>query len=154
MGYNFDPAADYDKLTAWGGLQSGDPIEPGKSLYPRLSPPVIEKEDEMPEITIDEFKQLDLRVAEILEAEEVAGADKLYRLRVNDGDRERTLVAGIKEHYTPEQLKGRQVVIIANLKPATIRGIESRGMILAASDGKAISILTPETEVKVGSKIS
>lgn len=95
--------------------------------------------DEAGNISIDDFQQLQLRTARVLEAQKVAGADRLLQLKVDVGGEPRTIVAGIAERYAPEQLIGRTVVVVANLKPARIRGVESQGMLLAASlDGKPI----------------
>jgi methionyl-tRNA synthetase len=93
----------------------------------------------MEHITFNEFKKVDLRAAEILKAEKVAGADKLLKLEVDIGTEKRQLVAGIAREYGPEELIGKKLIIVANLKPAVIRGIESQGMILAGVvDGKPI----------------
>lgn len=102
-------------------------------------------------ITIDEFKRLDIRIARVVQAEPVPKTDKLLKLTIELGDETRTIVAGIAETYTPEQLVGKQIVVLANLQPATIRGIVSEGMLLAAEvDGKAI-LLIPDREVPTGS---
>mgnify|MGYP001773362456 FL=1 len=102
-------------------------------------------------ITIDEFKRLDIRIARVVQAEPVPKTDKLLKLTIDLGDETRTIVAGIAETYTPEQLVGKQIVVLANLQPATIRGIVSEGMLLAAEvDGKAI-LLIPDREVPTGS---
>lgn len=105
-------------------------------------------------ISLETFRQIDLRVAEVLAAERVPKADKLLRLKVQVGAEERQLVAGIAQHYAPESLIGRKVVIVANLEPATIRGLESQGMILAASteDG-TLSLIAPEREIASGAKV-
>lgn len=103
-------------------------------------------------VSIEEFQKLDLRVGRILVAEEVAGADKLLRLVVDLGDRQAQAVAGVRQHYRHHDLPGKLVSVVANLKPATIRGIRSECMILAASDG-ALSLLTPDREVEPGARI-
>jgi methionyl-tRNA synthetase len=105
-------------------------------------------------IPIETFQQLDLRVVEILAAEKVPKADKLLKLSIRVGAEERQLVAGIAQHYQPEDLVGKKVVIVANLQPAKIRGIESQGMILAASteDGK-LAIVSPEREIASGARV-
>lgn len=105
------------------------------------------------ELDITEFQKLELRVAEVKQAEKVEGADRLLKLQVDLGDETRQIVAGIAQHYTPEQLIGKQVVIVTNLKPATIRGVESRGMLLAASDEGGLSIVIPEKERQAGAKV-
>lgn len=105
-------------------------------------------------ITIDEFKKLELKVATIQKAEPHPNADKLLVLHIDLGSEERQIVAGIKGHYAPEELVGKQIVVIANLETAKLRGVESQGMLLAASDGDRIVILTPEKKVTPGAKIS
>lgn len=106
-------------------------------------------------ITIDDFARVQLRIADIVSAEAIPGAKKLLRLqiRVGDGD-ERQLVAGIAESYAPDDLPGKKIVVVANLQPATIRGVQSQGMLLAATDeaGRAI-LLTPEQSVPAGSRV-
>ncbi len=105
-------------------------------------------------ITFDQFKQMDIRIAKITAAENHPNADKLYLLTVETGDGVKKLVAGIRGHYTVEELIGRQVVIVNNLQPATIRGQASEGMALAAKDGEKLALLTPDKEVKIGSRVS
>ncbi|GAB4305198.1 MAG: hypothetical protein Kow0097_03240 [Candidatus Bipolaricaulota bacterium] len=103
-------------------------------------------------ISIDEFQRLDLRVGRILAADEVPGTDKLLALKLDLGDHQAQAVAGIRRHYPPADLVGRLVAVVANLKPATIRGIRSECMILAASDG-TLCLLTPDREVEPGTRI-
>ncbi len=105
-------------------------------------------------ITIDEFRRLELRVATIKKAELHPNADKLLVLQIDLGTEERQIVAGIKGQYAPEELSGKQIVVVANLEPARLRGMESQGMLLAASDGDRIVILTPEKNVTPGARIS
>lgn len=106
-------------------------------------------------ITIDDFARLDLRVAKVLEAEKVEGSEKLLKLSVEIGNEKRQVVAGIAKHYRPESLVGKLVVIVANLKPARLKGIESQGMILAASDSSgSLAVLTVDGPVGSGSKIT
>jgi len=93
-------------------------------------------------------------VATILSAKAVPKADRLLELRIDLGSEQRTLVAGIAEHYKPESLVNAQVVIVANLEPAKIRGIESNGMILAAKDGTKLVLVRPETPASPGSKVA
>ena len=105
-------------------------------------------------ITIDEFRKLELKIATIIKAEPHPNADRLLVLQVDLGSEERQIVAGIKAHYAPEELVGRQVVVVANLETAKLRGVESQGMLLAASDGDRIVILIPEKKVSPGVKVS
>lgn len=116
------------------------------TVAPALNPPLAE------EIPIELFSQVDLRVAEVLAAERVEKADKLLKLRVALGGEQRTIVAGIAQHYQPSELVGQQVVIVANLKPAKIRGIESQGMVLAAGDGTSLALLAPGKAIASGSR--
>jgi len=104
-------------------------------------------------ITIEEFSKLDLRIATIKAVEPHPKADKLLVLKADLGGEERQLVAGIKTHYTPEELVGKQIVVVTNLQPAKLRGVESQGMLLAALDGESVVILTPEKPVSPGSQV-
>jgi methionine--tRNA ligase beta chain len=104
-------------------------------------------------ITFDDFKKLDIRVGRIVAAEKVMGTDKLLKLEIDLGFEKRQLVAGIAESYLAEQLIGKEVPVLVNLEPRSIRGIESQGMVLAASvDGKPV-LLHPDREVPPGSII-
>ena len=107
-------------------------------------------------ISFKEFQKLDLRVGQIVTAEAVANADKLLKLTVDLGEEKRTMVAGVALSYKPEELVGKRVVVVANLEPATIRGVESQGMILAGSvtgDDTSIAIVTPERDLPNGAKV-
>jgi methionyl-tRNA synthetase len=111
--------------------------------------------EEKPEIIYDDFAKLDLRVGKVLHAEKVEKADKLLKLEVDLGYEKRTVVSGIAMHYTPEQIIGKQVVVLANLAPRKMRGIESRGMILMAEDaGGKLHFINPEKEPNPGSTVS
>ncbi len=105
------------------------------------------------EITIEDFAKIDLRVARVVEASAIEGADRLLRLVVDLGGETRQLVAGIKKTYAPETLVGKYVIVVANLKPAELRGVESRGMLLAASTDDGPIVATFEKEVAPGSKV-
>lgn len=104
-------------------------------------------------ITIEEFGKIELRVATIKAAEPHPRADRLLVLKIDLGTEERQLVAGIRAHYTPEELIGKQIVVVANLQPALLRGVESQGMLLAASDGEKVIILSPEKSITPGSQV-
>jgi methionine--tRNA ligase beta chain len=109
----------------------------------------------MNEISYEDFAKLDLIVARIKEVEDIEGADKLLKLKIDVGELgERTICAGIKQNYDKEELVGKQIVIIANLKVRKLKGIESQGMLLAAVDDKEIVLLSPEKEIREGSKVS
>src|SRR3989344_6242605 len=100
----------------------------------------------MENIKFDDWAKLDLRTAEILEIEDVPGADKLYKLKIDLGTETRTLVAGLKPHYTKEELEGKKCIVFCNLEPRIIKGIKSQGMILAAvnEDESEIKLLQPD----------
>ncbi|OGX38601.1 MAG: hypothetical protein A3D87_05170 [Omnitrophica WOR_2 bacterium RIFCSPHIGHO2_02_FULL_50_17] len=104
-------------------------------------------------VSIEEFKRIELIIAQIKEVREHPNADRLYVLKVDTGKEERQLVAGIRLFYTKEELIGRHIVMAANLEPAVIRGEESQGMLLAASDEKGISILMPDRDAALGSPV-
>lgn len=115
------------------------PKPPEAAPGAEAAPAAPEKKPDEPKIKYDRFMQIDLRVALVLEAERIEGTDKLMKLRIDVGSEERQLVAGVAEAYTPDQLVGKRIVIVANLKPAKIRGVESQGMLLAADlDGRPI----------------
>lgn len=142
----------------WGRFPVGVRVRPEEILFPRieLKAKVEKEERKMAEfISIEEFRKMDLRIAKVLSAERVPKTDKLIKLEIDVGDEKRTIVAGIAEVYSPEELIGKEVVIIANLEPAKIKGIVSQGMLLAAIDkeGKPV-ILKPEKEVEPGSKVT
>jgi len=121
------------------GAAAGSPAAPGPST-----------------IDIATFRQTDLRVAQIVAAERIAGADRLLRLEVDLGSERRQLVAGIAAFYAPEQLVGRKIVVVANLEPARIRGLESQGMLLAAGGraaGAALGLLTVDEAIPNGTRV-
>lgn len=167
----------------WGKLATGTKVQKGQPLFPRIevteagetviaatkktaakaikaeAPKAEAKKEAKPaaaaagEITIDDFAKIDLRVATVIAAERVPKTDKLIKLQVKIGDEERTIVSGIAQHYEPENLIGKNVIVIANLKPAKLRGIESRGMVLAASDGEGNLVLADAPGIASGSKV-
>lgn len=106
-----------------------------------------------PLVSYDTFAQLDLRVATILEAREHPNANKLLLLKLQVGDVQKQIVAGIKAHYSPESLIGTQIVIVNNLEPAMLRGEESHGMLLAASDESGVVLVRPERTMTPGSRV-
>jgi methionyl-tRNA synthetase len=153
----------------WGGLEPGTEIKPGEALFPRIDEKkereikslltlkiesAAQKEEPDTTVSIDDFKKLDIRTATILEAEPVPKSKKLLKLQVDLGFEKRQLVAGIAEHYRPEEIIGRQVVIVANLKPAKIMGVESRGMLLAASGEGRLLLTGPWGESGPGWRVS
>ncbi|HXF74740.1 MAG TPA: methionine--tRNA ligase subunit beta [Methylomirabilota bacterium] len=105
-------------------------------------------------ISIEDFRKIELRVATVKSAEPHPNADKLLVLQIDLGSEQRQICAGIRNHYTPEELIGRQIVVVANLETARLRGLESQGMLLAASDEGRVIILTPEKPVQPGARVS
>jgi methionyl-tRNA synthetase len=112
-----------------------------------------ERKDEKEMVSYEEFKKLDIRVALVEEVEKVPNADKLYKIKIDLGEEKRTLVAGLAEIYEEKELIGKKIVILANLEPRKMRGITSQGMLLAAVEGKIVSILTPDKDIPPGAKI-
>jgi methionyl-tRNA synthetase len=104
-------------------------------------------------IAFDEFKKVELKIARIIEAEEVAGAEKLLKLQIDLGGEKRQIVAGIKKSYQAKDLIGREIVVAVNLEPRMVMGIESNGMLLAASDDTGPVLLRPDRDVPPGSGI-
>ena len=104
-------------------------------------------------VSIREFQALDLKVGEIVSVENVEGADKLYVLQIDIGGRQVQTVAGLRQHYSADELRGKKVIVVANLDPAKIRGIDSQAMLLAAIDGGTVSLLSIDKDVGVGSKV-
>ncbi len=104
-------------------------------------------------ISIQGFSEIDLRVAEIKAVEEHPDADKLLVLKIDTGDGEKQLVTGIKNHYSAEELVGKKIIVVNNLAPAILRGVESQGMLLAARDGDKVVLLTTEKDVEPGSRV-
>ena len=107
-------------------------------------------------VSFEDFKKLELKIAEVLKVEDHPNADRLYLVTVDAGGQEKMLVAGIRAHYTKEELVGKYVVVLNNLEPAIIRGIESNGMLLAASDKdkKHLVVLSPDKPIEPGSNVS
>lgn len=104
-----------------------------------------------PLLSIEDFKKIELRIAQIKEVADHPNADRLYVITVDLGDKTKQIVAGIKKSYTKEELVSKYIVVVNNLQPAVLRGVESQGMLLAASDDNTITILSPEKPVKLGS---
>ncbi|HEV2055277.1 MAG TPA: methionine--tRNA ligase [Methylomirabilota bacterium] len=144
-----------------GQLTSVPAVQKMAALFPRIEAKVSEETKSAAaaapagpvKIPIDDFMKVELRVAEVLAAERVPKSKKLLKLTVKVGDETRTVVAGIAEQYEPEPLVGRKVVIVANLQPATLMGVESNGMVLAASHEGTVSLLTLDKDVPPGSKV-
>lgn len=167
--------AEADKFTSWksldsfGKVEAGTKVKKGDIIFPRLDvdkeleeleallPTSSEEEEDLAnvaEISIEDFEKIDLRVAKVLSAEKVKNADKLLKLELEVGDETRTVVSGIAEYYKPEDLIGKNLVLVANLKPVKLRGILSQGMILAASDDEDnLVLVTVDDTIKSGSQV-
>ncbi|RKY50592.1 MAG: methionine--tRNA ligase [Candidatus Neomarinimicrobiota bacterium] len=147
------------QLPAWDGLKPGTPVLKTEGLFPRIDLAFLqddkreekavrpEKDEKIPEdqtglISLEDFQKIRLQTARILEAEVVRGTEKLMKLTIKTGSETRTLVAGIVPYYKPEELIGKTIVIVANLQPATIRGIRSKGMLLAARSKDMLRLVT------------
>ncbi len=104
-------------------------------------------------INFEEFQKIDLRVAKVITAEKIEGSKKLLKLEIDLGKEKRQLVAGISQFYSPEELIGREIVVLVNLEPRKIKGVESQGMLLAADDRGNPVLLKPDKEVPPGTKI-
>jgi methionyl-tRNA synthetase len=144
----------FDALKEWGKTEGARSISKAPPLFPRLKL----EEDETPKkkqnlVGLEDFQKLDLKVGIIKKAESIPGSSKLLKLTVDTGE-ERTIVAGLANHYKADELENRQVIVFANLKPAKLMGIKSQGMVLAAEDDSGVYILTPDKDVKPGAKIS
>ncbi len=140
-------------LQKWGATKRVSPVTKAPALFPRVA---VEKKEEVapvPDLVdLEEFQRLDLRVGIIKQAEPISGSDKLLKLTVDVGE-ERTIVAGLAPHYQADELRNKQVVVVVNLKPVKLRGVESQGMILAAEDESGVHLATTDTEGTPGSAI-
>ena len=104
-------------------------------------------------VSIEEFKKFELRVAEIETVAAHPNADKLYVLGIKVGEVRKTIVAGIRKHYSEEELKGKKIIVVNNLEPAVLRGVESQGMLLAASEGDLLTVVVPERPIADGAQV-
>ena len=159
LGHTGEPSL---AASAWGGLVPGTSIQKLSGLFPRIEdkksqPPAPATKDGPggDTIGITDFGKVDLRVAEVLAAEAVPKSKKLLKLRVSLGSEQRTIVAGIAQHYAPADLVGKKVVVVANLEPATLMGVQSQGMVLAGStDGDgALAVLTLDRDLPPGARV-
>jgi len=145
------------RLQEWGALAPGGRVQKGESLFPRVEEKITEekekeKMDTAPVISLEEFQKVDLRVAKVLFAEPVKKSDRLLKLRVDIGE-ERTIVAGIARHYKPEDLVGKTIIVVANLQPTKLMGVESNGMLLASDAVEGLALATFDKEAKPGAKV-
>ncbi|MGI6120193.1 MAG: methionine--tRNA ligase [Desulfosporosinus sp.] len=158
----------WEEAAQWGILQAGIKVQKGKPLFPRIdisqfmieeekdtaaTVPAHEFESIKEEISIEDFAKLDLRIGKVLSAEKVEKTDKLIKLEVEVAGVVRTVVAGIAKHYAPEDLVNKNLVLVANLKPTKLRGITSQGMILAASQGEVLEVLTVNKDLPGGAQV-
>ncbi|MGQ9661089.1 MAG: methionine--tRNA ligase [Kiritimatiellia bacterium] len=158
---------DFDNITRWAILPAGAAVRTPGRLFPRIEEAVQMTGQDKPESTVQspisvsglqpieyaDFQKLELRTAVVVAAEKVSGADKLLRLEIELGDQKRQIVAGIAQHYNPADLEGKTIIVVANLKPVRIRGIVSQGMLLAASDGQRVRLLTLDGDLPSGSVV-
>jgi methionyl-tRNA synthetase len=160
IGIDENQKLDIAGVLEWGTMPAGATLTRGESLFPRIEKekdlPAAVKEkvaiDLKPEIDYEEFAKVDLRVATVLAAEMVPKSNKLIKLKVDIGE-ERTIVAGIGKDYKPEEMIGKKIVIVANLKPAKLMGVESRGMLLATDAAEGLTVLAFDRDAKTGAKI-
>jgi len=146
----------------WDRLAAGTPVQKLSGLFPRVDdkkPAAAEATgaataETGARIKIDEFGKVELRVAEVVAAESLPKSKKLLKLTLSLGQEQRTVVAGIAEHYAPADLVGKKVVIVANLEAAKLMGVESNGMVLAASSGGKLAVLTLDRDLPPGAKVS
>ncbi|MDP4155075.1 MAG: methionine--tRNA ligase [Bacillota bacterium] len=173
LGITDETLQTWESLEQFGMITSGTKVEKGQPIFPRLeleeeiafiktkmqgtASPVEEKKEEkpeeLPEISIDDFMKVDLRVAEVISCEPVKKADKLLKLQLDLGYEKRQVVSGIAQYYKPEELVGRKVICITNLKPVKLRGELSQGMILAGSKDGQLSVATVDQTLPNGSKV-
>ena len=152
-----------ESLLSWGRLKPDTEVKEIRSLFPRITFDMeeeeqteedrMEKEEKTDRIDIGYFGKVDIRVARVVEAERIEGSKKLLRITIDLGKEKRQIVAGIAEYYRAEDLIGKEIAVLVNLKPVKIMGIESNGMLLAAADNGNLSILTVEREIEPGSKV-
>ena len=143
---------------SWGGLKAGTRLKQHPPLFPRIDMQKGNSEDNTNThgtfIDYEDFEKLGLKTAEILSAEKVEGTDKLYKLQIKAGNEEWQIVSGIADHYTPEELVGKTIVVVSNLEQATIQGVKSKGMLLAASRKKELSLIVVDGDkVESGGKV-
>ncbi len=182
LGLTDEKSVAWESAKTWGGYPEGTAVNKGEIIFPRIDlkkeleelenmtagvpaekppeessktqpAPAEKKQEDVNHISIDEFAKLDLRVAKVLEAEKVEGADKLLKLKLEMGGETRQVVSGIARYYKPEELVGKKVILVANLKPAKLRGIESQGMILAAADDENLVLAGLDKDMPTGTQV-
>jgi methionyl-tRNA synthetase len=160
--------ATWQSILSYGGLEAGTVVKKGEALFPRID---LEKEiaeleaiggraagakkkEQLPEIDMEDFKKLELLTATVKTAEHIKKSGKLLKLTVDVAGAERTIVSGIRQAYTAEEMVGKSVVIVANLKPVKLCGVLSEGMVLAVGEGAQISLVAPERQTPSGERVN
>lgn len=173
LGVTADEHKEWESLSEFGIIPAGTKVQKDQPIFPRLDAEeetqIIkdmmrkptpqkeekkeEKKDQAEEVTIDDFMKLDFRVAEVLKVDKVKKADKLLKIQLDLGYEKRQVISGIAEHYTPEELVGKKVICVANLKPVKLRGELSEGMVLAGEDDGGLSLASVDQTLKNGTKV-
>jgi len=170
LGIEQEPAMSLLDDYRWGDRAPGSDVGRKEVLFPRIDMKQWEEEkagrdakkglqpdpgEHEEEISIDDFRKVELRVAKVISVDVVPKADKLYKIHLDLGYERRTIVSGIREEYAPEELEGMKIIVICNLKPATIRGVESKGMLLAAETpgGDGLALLTVDRDIPLGARV-
>ncbi|MDR5697026.1 MAG: methionine--tRNA ligase [Armatimonadota bacterium] len=148
-----------DDARTWRWLRAGTRVQPAAPIFPRVDSRAAaagepEEAQMSGAITIEEFRRLDLRVAKVLDARRVPNTDKLIEARVDIGGEVRTIVTGLIPHYAPEDLVGKTIVVLANLQPRKVRGVESRGMLLAAEADDTLGLVVLDRDMPAGARVS
>jgi len=160
-------SSDWENLQKWGALEPGKKIKKGEPIFPRIDVEeyFAQKDDENDSdkkegvedvnmISFNDFQNVELRVAQVIEAEKIEGSNKLMKLQIDLGGEERQIVAGIAKHYQADEVIGKKIIVVANMEPAKIFGVTSNGMLLAAStDDEELTLVTIEEDIPAGSKV-
>lgn len=150
----------FDSIKIFGKIQNKTKVKEAKIMFERIEEKevsVLESKDEIVEdnlISIDEFSKINMKVVKIISAEQIEGSDKLYKIEVDLGNQIRQVVSGLVKYYTAAELVGKKVILVTNLKPATLKGVISQGMILAAGEGQNVKIIEVDDTLELGSSIS
>jgi len=156
IGIRDTQSQDFDSIRDWGGLRSDSPLSRGSALFPRVEykkeEVTLKDREKVPEISYEDFQKVDIRVARIIKAEAIPKSDKLLKLKIDIGE-ERIIVGGIAKNYKPEDLTGKKIAVVTNLKPVKLMGVESHGMLLAADTDDGSALLSFDGDAKTGVKI-
>jgi methionyl-tRNA synthetase len=164
LGWELDGVPIWSEQARWGLLKPGTLLKPGPYLFPRIDTdkvtslpesfkPSEKQKEALPMISFQEFQRMELRVADIVAAEKVPNTENLLKIEIKIGTESRSMIAGIARQYAPEALVGRQVVVVANLAPAKIRGIESNAMLLAAVEGDDLALVVLDRPFHSGARV-